>query len=129
MKPAVSVTNCVGGGGMGVSFAPSAFESRRTHRHQETPKIRFLSGARCRTKLELHLRRLLRPGLRFEVRLFLKLREKARDHDSWKRIALGIEFHRPVIESPAFDSDAILCPCELHRKISKTLSGFQFRIP
>src|SRR5262245_2460103 len=124
MKPAVSVTNWVGDGGIGVSFAASAFENRRRHRHKETPTIAFLSGDRCRTKLELHLRRLLRPSCRFEVRLFLKLRKEASDQVRWKRIALGVEFHRPVIEMYAFDIDPILRPCEFPRKIAKTLSRF-----
>src|SRR4029079_14471272 len=105
MKPTVSVTHCVGAGGIGVSAAKTAAETTRT-----TP----IARRTLRINLELHFRRFLGSGSCLEVWFDLEFAaKKTCDDHRWETITGRIEVLRRQIKPHAFLRNAIFCAFQL----------------
>src|ERR1051325_3567992 len=117
MKFAVSVTQCVGVGGIGTSAAKTnAAEASRTMPISNAKR-------RDRINLELHLGRFLGSRLGFEVRLVVKLAaKKSGDDVGRKTLALVVEVARRFIKAHALDGDTIVGSFKRYRQIAECLS-------
>src|SRR5688572_7835415 len=119
MKFALSVTHRVGTGGMSVWAAAGAATQTRSNRAKASRNSR---------NLELHLRRTIGAGSRFEVRFFRESQHPGNE-DGWKPRTRCVELLGSFVEPHAFDGNPVFGPGELDLQIGETLSGFQLGIP